>query len=103
MLNNNSGVIIYVNGCPNELIAVISDFSASFPVSIIDANNTANGNASGIKVIVEYHNNSMIIDHSKPFPIKSSIYFQRNCINRIRITTKNVKKNGLINEEKINF
>ena len=95
--------MIYVNGCPNELIAVISEFSASFPVSIMDANKTANGNASGIKVMVEYHNNSMIIDHSKPLPIKSSTYFHRNCINRMRITTKNVKKNGLINEEKINF
>ena len=94
---------MYVNGRPKELIAVSSDCSDSFPVNIIDANKTASGSARGIRVMVEYHSNSIIILHSNPLPIKSSIYFHRNCIKRITSTTENVKKKGLIKEEKINF
>ena len=94
---------MYVNGLPNELMAVNSDFSANPPVNIIDANRTDKGSAIGISVILEYHNSSMIILNSKPFPIKSSIYFHRNCINKITITIENVRQNGRIKEEKINF
>tara|TARA_B100001250_G_scaffold352185_1_gene324800 strand:- start:519 stop:764 length:246 start_codon:yes stop_codon:yes gene_type:complete len=69
----------------------------------MDANSIANGSAMGINVMVEYHSNSTIIYHSNPFPIKSSIYFQRNCIKRIMTTIENVKKKGRTKEEKINF
>ena len=88
---------------PNELRAVSSEFSDKLPVNIIDANSMANGSAIGINVIVEYHSNSRIIYHSNPFPIKSSIYFHRNCIKRIIITIENVKQKGRTKEEKINF
>ena len=94
---------MYVNGFPNEFIAVNSEFSDSWPVNIIDDNKIANGSAIGIKVMLEYHSNSIMIYHSNPLPIKSSIYFQRNCINRIAITIENVRKKGRINDEKINF
>ena len=99
----NRGVIKQRNGCPNEFMAVISDLSANPPINIMEANKTANGRAKGIKVMLEYHNNSSIIFNSSPFPIKSSIYFQRNCIKRINITTENVNRNGRIKDEKINF
>tara|TARA_B100001250_G_scaffold414335_1_gene452045 strand:- start:1930 stop:2244 length:315 start_codon:yes stop_codon:yes gene_type:complete len=92
-----------MKGFPIEFRAVNSDFSDKLPVSIIEANKTDKGRAMGTNVIVEYHNSSRIIYHSNPLPIKSSIYFQRNCINRIIITIENVKKKGRIKEEKINF
>ena len=94
---------MYINGWPIELIAVISDFSASPPTSIIDASNTASGSAIGMSVILEYISNSKIISMSKPLPIKSSIYFQRNCINKINITTEKLRKKGRRNDVKINF
>ena len=43
------------------------------------------------------------MSNSRPFPIKSSIYFQRNCINSINITVVNVNINGFIKDENINF
>ena len=91
-----------MKGFPIEFRAVNSDFSDKFPVSIIEAKSTANGRAIGINVIVEYHNNSKTILNSRPLPIKSSIYFHRNCINKITITIENVKKKGSINDRKIN-
>ena len=94
---------MYIKGWPIELIAVISDLSASPPTSIIDASNTASGNAIGMSVILEYINNSKIISISKPLPIKSSIYFQRNCINKISITTEKLRTKGRRNDVKINF
>ena len=92
-----------MNGCPSELNAVSSDFSESWPVNIMEPSKMASGRAMGIKVIVEYHNNSTTINHSNPFPIKSSIYFHKNCINKITTIMDNVKKNGRKNDEKINF
>ena len=102
-MKNNRGGIKYINGFPNELRAVNSDLSDNPPVSIIEASRIASGKAIGTKVIVEYHKSSIIMYHSNPLPIKSSIYFHRNCINKMKITTENVKKNGRINDEKINF
>tara|TARA_B100000579_G_scaffold367544_1_gene327964 strand:- start:22232 stop:22612 length:381 start_codon:yes stop_codon:yes gene_type:complete len=102
-LNSNKGLMIYVKGFPIEFIAVNSEFSDRLPVNIIDANKIANGSAMGINVMLEYHSNSMIIFHSNPFPIKSSIYFQRNCINKMVMTIEKVRKNGRIKAEKINF
>ena len=92
-----------MKGFPIEFRAVNSDFSDKFPVSIIEANKTDKGRAMGINVIVEYHNSSRIIYHSNPLPIKSSIYFQRNCINKMVMTIEKVRKNGRIKAEKINF
>ena len=95
--------MIYVKGFPIEFIAVNSEFSDRLPVNIIDANKIANGSAMGIKVMLEYHSNSMIIFNSNPFQIKSSIYFQRNCINKMVMTIEKVRKNGRIKAEKIYF
>ena len=102
ILTYNSGLIKCINDTPMECIAINSDCSANFPVSIIDANSTARGNAIGINVSIEYHNNSMIIFISNPLPIRSSIYFHRNCINRTATTIDRVRRNGRIKDETIN-
>ena len=102
MLMYNKGLIVSINEIPTDCIAISSDCSASFPVSIMDASNTDSGRAIGISVRVEYHNNSIIIFNSSPFPIKSSTYFHRNCISKTITTIDKVKKNGLINDETIN-
>ena len=88
---------------PEDFNAINSDFSERFPIVIIEDNNTAKGSAIGTSVHEAYINNSKINDISNPFPIKSSIYFHKNCIKRMTITIDKVKKKGLINDEKINF
>ena len=75
---------------PEDFNAINSDFSERFPIVIIEDNNTAKGSAIGTSVHEAYINNSKINDISNPFPIKSSMYFQRNCINNIKITIENV-------------
>ena len=101
--NIKSGLNIYKKGCPSALSAVSSDLSAIPPTNIIEARRTDNGSAIGINVNDEYHNSSKTTFVSRPLPIKSSMYFQRNCINKTSITVKNVINRGFRNDEKINF
>ena len=85
-----SGLIIWKKEIPEAFKAINSDFSERFPIVIIDDNNTAKGRAIGTNVQEAYSNNSKINEISNPFPIKSSMYFQRNCINSMTMTIENV-------------
>ena len=57
---------------------------------MIEDNRTAKGRPIGTSVQEAYKSNSKIKFVSRPFPIKSSIYFHKNCINSIKITMEKV-------------
>ena len=63
---------------------------------MIDDNRTAKGRPIGTNVHEAYKSNSKIKFVSSPFPIKSSMYFHKNCISKIKITIEKVLKNGFI-------
>jgi hypothetical protein len=52
------------------------------------------GNASGTKVMEAKNKSFTIIYHSRPFPTRSSIYFQTNCIRRMKREMKKVMISG---------
>ena len=62
---------------------------------MIEESKTAKGRAIATLDAEAYIITSAMVYHSKPFPIKSSIYLKRKNINRINITIKNVTINGL--------
>ena len=57
---------------------------------------TDRGNAIGIKSAMAKNNSLTTTCHSKPFPIKSSMYFHRNNIKNKNIEIKKVAKKGPI-------
>jgi hypothetical protein len=59
-----------------------------------------NGNANGTTLNEKRTSSFRIKLNSKPFPTKSSIYFQRNCIKNMNSEMKNVNITGQINEKK---
>ena len=95
---NMIGAIIRKSDMPDDLNASSSRFSARLPNVIKEASRTESGKASGTSVAVVYKRNSAITLNSSPFPISSSIYFQRNCIRSINTTKKKVRINGPTND-----
>src|SRR6056297_2869348 len=79
---------------PADLIAVSSKFSPKFPKVMMDESKTARGRAIGTSRADAYTINSKITVHSNPFPARSSMYFHRNCINRMKREIKKVRTKG---------
>jgi hypothetical protein len=79
---------------PADLRAVSSKFSPILPKVINEDNNIARGRARGTSPAEVYRSNSAITENSRPFPIRSSIYFHKNCMSSIKTTTKNVETRG---------
>ena len=75
---------------PDDFKAINSDFSERLPNVIIEDNKTESGKAIGTSVQEAYNNNSKIKNKSNPFPIKSSIYFHKNCIKSIKMIIEKV-------------
>ena len=95
--------MIWKKEIPEDFNAINSDFSERFPIVIIEESRTAKGKAIGTNVHDAQSINSKINDVSNPFPIKSSIYFQRNCIKRIKITIEKVYRKGFIKAIRIDL
>ena len=101
-----SGRMILYNESPLDFKAVNSLFSAKFPNVIMDDRSIAKGSASGIKLADIYRRSSRIIPVPSPLPIKSSRYFQKNCITSINIEIASVTTNGPAKDfilNKVNF
>jgi hypothetical protein len=60
----------------------------------MEAKSMASGKANGTNPNEAYRSNSETIFQSRPFPTRSSMYFHRNCINRINTQMKKVIKKG---------
>jgi len=93
-----SGLMILLRETPDVFMASSSRFSPMFPNVISEASKIARGRANGTMLALEYRRNSPSIFNSSPFPTRSSIYFQRNCISSMKITRKKVRKRGPIND-----
>lgn len=88
------GAIILKSETPEDFKASNSRFSARFPKVIKDDSRTDKGRARGTSVAVVYKRNSAMTLNSSPFPIRSSMYFHRNCMRSIKTTKKKVRING---------
>ena len=95
---NIIGAIILKSEIPDDFKASNSRFSARSPKVINEESKTDNGSASGTRVAEVYRRNSAMTLNSRPFPIRSSIYFQRNCMRSINMTKKKVRINGPMND-----
>lgn len=93
--------MILTKEIPLVFNAINSNFSEREPKHMIEERRIERGNASGTKAADAKNNNSRITYHSRPFPTRSSIYFQRNCISRIKSTIKNVATKGPIKENTV--
>ncbi len=90
----NIGLMIRNRDSPAERIGVNSVFSPNEPMVIMDESSTPTGRAGATKLAVAYMSNSASTYHSRPFPIRSSRYFQTNCIRKMNRMTNDVTKNG---------
>jgi len=61
---------------------------------MMDESKIASGNAIGTRRADAYTTNSKITVHSSPFPARSSMYFHKNCINKIKREIKKVRTRG---------
>jgi hypothetical protein len=69
---------------------------------MMDESKMARGSAMGTRRADAYTINSKITVHSNPFPARSSMYFQRNCINKMKSEIKKVRTKGPIYDFNIN-
>jgi hypothetical protein len=90
----NKGLMNRSNEIPADLIATNSKLSPRFPNVMIDDIKIDRGKANGIAVAVTYAVSFMILEISNPFPTKSSMYFQKNCITKMNRVMKKVAMNG---------
>ena len=88
---------------PADLIATSSKLSPRFPNVINEESNTASGNARGTRAAVWYQVNSRMIPVLNPFPTKSSIHNQKNCMTKTNSVIKNVATNGPMKAFTINM
>jgi hypothetical protein len=79
---------------PLDFNAVNSLFSERFPKVIMDESKIANGSARGIKLADIYNNNSRITNVPSPFPMRSSRYFQKNCMTNMNMEIARVTRKG---------
>ena len=98
-----SGTITLANEMPADFIAISSLFSAIWPIVITEANRVARGSARGSIVAPPQPINSSITFSPSPFPTNSSIYTHKNCIIKMKTTTKRIAKNGPINDFNMNW
>ncbi len=69
---------------------------------MIDDSNTDSGSAIATFVADAYNINSRIIYQSNPFPIRSSMYLNKNNINNTNVTNITVMENASLNDMRKN-
>ena len=96
-----SGRINLNSEIPADLMATNSKLSPRLPNVIMEEIRIAIGMASVSRDALAYHKNLPMVNRSRSFPTRSSIYFQRLCIISTKKAIKNVAINGPINERMI--
>jgi hypothetical protein len=94
----SSGRIKRNNGIPAALMATNSKLSPKFPNVIIEENRSASGNAVGTQNNVTNPTNFKTVNRPRPFPTKSSMYNQKNCMVKTKIEIRNAAINGPIKD-----
>jgi hypothetical protein len=97
-INTISEDIILGREKPADFIETNSWFSARLPKVIMEAKSIAKGKAMGTSVTVARPMSLKITYQDKPLPTRSSIYFHKNCINRVKSAITSVKAKGPTND-----
>lgn len=103
MVKTSSGRINLMSEIPAALIATSSNFSPRFPKVMMDENNKASGKAMGTQNKATSPINLSTVIKSSPFPTKSSIYNQKNCMVSTKREMANAAINGPIKERIISM
>lgn len=101
--NKISGRIKRNKEMPEDLIATNSKLSPKLPKVMMEEIRIAIGIARINKEALAYHKNFPMVNKSRSFPTKSSMYFQRLCIINTNNAIKNVAINGPINDLNISL
>jgi hypothetical protein len=84
-------------------MATSSKLSPKLPKVIMDENNNANGSAV-VKVLTDTRPiNSIMVRKSSPFPTKSSMYNQKNCMVNTNIQMAKAAKKGAMKARRISM
>lgn len=92
-----------VREIPAALMATSSNFSPKFPNVMIEEKSNAKGNAMGTQNNATKPTNFKTVTKSKPFPTKSSIYNQKNCMVSTNREIAKAAIKGPINDRIINM
>ena len=92
-----------INGMPADLMAINSKLSPKFPNVIIEEKSNAKGIAVVSMLMDTRPTNFKIMKVSNPFPTKSSMYSQKNCMVSTNIEIVNAAKKGPINALRISM
>lgn len=103
MAKIKSGRMKRISGMPADLMAMSSKLSPRFPNVMIEENSNANGMAVVNMLIDTSPTNFKIMKVSNPFPTKSSMYSQKNCMVSTNIEIVNAAKKGPINALRISM
>ena len=103
MLTTVMGTSTRVSEMPDALMAVSSKCSPMSPRVIMELRRVASGMASGSTWQLPHMRNSRITLNSRPLPTSSSMYSQRNCRTRIKMTIPRIAKNGPTNDFNMNL
>lgn len=99
----NKGRMKRNKGIPAALMATNSKVSPKFPKVMIEENKSASGKAVGTQNKVTSPTNFKTVIISRPFPTKSSMYNQKNCMVKTKIEIRNAAINGPIKDLIINM
>ena len=103
MVKTSSGRMKRINEIPAALMATNSNFSPRFPNVMMDENSNANGKAMGTQKRATSPINLSTVIKSRPFPTRSSIYNQKNCMVNTNREMANAAINGPIKERIISM
>ena len=93
-----SGLIKRSRGIPADLMATNSKLSPRLPKVMMEESSKARGKARGTQLTATSPVKCANVGRSSPFPTRSSIYNQKNCITNTNKAIKNVAKNGPIKD-----
>ncbi len=102
-VNTNNGRMKRVKEMPAALMATNSNFSPRFPKVMIEEKSKARGNAMGTQNKATNPTNFKTVIKSNPFPTKSSIYNQKNCMVNTNKEIANAAIKGPIKDRIINM
>ena len=103
MVKINRGRMKRTSGIPAALMAMSSKLSPKFPKVIMEENSNARGKAVVMVLTETKPINSKMVKRSKPFPTKSSMYSQKNCMVSTKVEIVSAAKKGPIKALRISM
>ena len=103
IVNIKTGRIKRIKGIPAALMATSSKLSPKLPKVIMEENNKESGRDKVMVLIATNPTNCMMVKKSKPFPTKSSMYNQKNCMVSTKVVMVSAAKKGPIKAFRISM